>query len=236
VLTVWGLARLARSWGREGFRDGPDTLLGVMAVVPLVFFTAAVTRATYADPHWGVLSAVCLLVWVAKDLADLYQTRPRWTVGLFAGALAFNAAVLALVFVHTYKPFLPVVEAFDPTRQIVGWREAAAETEALLRRDGLANPEYVVSFYYDLSSQFALHLPSQPLPYSFSREARNLWADPARIRGDNTVVVCVPRDCPWVQERLQARFGWKSLRELGTVRPVVWGTPRMPVVVMRKAD
>jgi hypothetical protein len=100
----------------------------------------------------------------------------------------------------------------------------------------MPDPEYVVSFFYPLSSQFALHLPSQPLPYSFQREQRNLWVNRANIRGDNTFVVCKVRDCDWVKGRMRDRFGWERSTVLGTVRPEVWGTPREAVTILRKAE
>ncbi len=237
LLFGWGLWRMGMVWRREGLRDSPETLLAVMTIVPLAFFTIALVRSEYSDPHWAVLSAVCLLIWLGKDLREQADRGRAGRVGVLIGAaLVLNLGLLSLVAVHTYRPFLPLIEAYDPTRQIVGWREAGTETEALLTQSGMRDPEYVVSFFYPLSSQFALHLPSQPLPYSFQREQRNLWVNRADIRGDNTFVVCKVRDCDWVKARMRDRFGWETLTALGTVQPRVWGTPRELVTILRKAE
>jgi 4-amino-4-deoxy-L-arabinose transferase-like glycosyltransferase len=235
VLFGWGLWRMARRWRHGAPADSAETLLAVMTWLPLVFFTAAVARATYADPHWTVLSAVCLLVWAGRELAQLARRRRAFVTGLVAAALLVNAGLLGLVMAHAWRPFLPVVPAYDPTRQLVGWREAGAQAQALLERDGMPAPRYVASVFYPLAAHFSLHLPSQPLPYSFSREGRNIWDDPARMNGDNTIVVCEPASCAWMRQNMRERFGWKDLREVGTVRPVVWGTPRETTVILREA-
>jgi 4-amino-4-deoxy-L-arabinose transferase-like glycosyltransferase len=241
VLFVWGLWRMGRALARDGLADGAQTLLAVLTFLPLLFFAAAVARSEYADPHWGVLSAVCLLAWLGKDLAGLVAAgRGRRVAMLIGAALAVNVALLGLVAAHTWRPFLPIVPDYDPTRQVVGWREAGVETEALLARNGLPAPRYVLSYFYALGSQFALHLPSQPLPYSFSRERRNVWVNPAEVRGDNAFVVCEGDgqgdDCRWMRERMRERFGWPSLKALGTVQPVVWGTPRQKVTVLVRGE
>ena len=105
-----------------------------------------------------------------------------------------NDGLLLLMAVPTCCPFLPLIEAYDSKRQIVGYREAGAETEALSKRSGMPDPEYVVSFFCPHSPQFARHLSSRPLQYNFQREQRNSLLNRANIRGENTFVVCKVRD------------------------------------------
>jgi len=85
-----------------------------------------------------------------------------------------------------------------------------------------------------LAAQFSLHLPSQPLTYSFMREYRNIWTNPTNVTPSNTFAVCIPDECPQLRDELKRKFGWSNLREVGRVQPTVWGTPRELVVILRE--
>lgn len=233
VLVVWALWRMLRQVARRELADGPDSLLTVMTLVPVAFFTVALLRSIYSDPQVAVIAMISLHVWLGGEASRLWeQGRRRFVAWGLGSALAINAVMVVLVVAHAYRPFLPIDPLWDPTRQIVGWREAGAETEQLLRERGIPLPAYVASAFYPLSSQFELHLSSHPLPFSFRRPERNLWIPPGAMTPENTLLVCTGEECNWLAPNAANRLGW-SVKELGTVRPVVWGTPREEVRLFR---
>jgi len=233
VLVVWVLWRMLRQVARRELPDGPDTLLVMMSLVPVVFFTVTLLRSIYSDPQVAVIAMISMHVWLGGEASRLWERgRRRFIAWGLGSALAINAALLVLVIAHAVHPFLPIDPLWDPTRQIVGWREAGAETEQLLRERGIPQPAYVASAFYPLSSQFELHMSGHPLPFSFRREERDLWIPAGAMTPENTLLVCVEEECNWLPPLAARRFGW-TLKEVGSVRPVVWGTPRQEVRLFR---
>ncbi len=232
VLIIGGVRPLARRLRGLGRVDSPVTLLAAMAFVPVAFFALAMIRGSFPDPKWANVGFVSFFLLLGHEL-DLW-----WTVGehrrvarLLGSALAVNAALIALIAVHTWHPFLPLQEGRDPTRQVVGWRETARQVEALLAENHVAPPRYVISFTYPLASQFALHMQARPLTSSLNPPERSQWSDVRDMTPENTILVCQARECNWVHRLVEAEFHW-LLRPIGTVETRLWGVHRHDVTVM----
>jgi 4-amino-4-deoxy-L-arabinose transferase-like glycosyltransferase len=235
VMVGAGAAWLWIRFRREGPRDDPLALLLAMWLTPVVFFSLAMIPGSFPDPQYvneGFLSFFMLL---GREIEVRWpKQRPR-ILRIYLGSSAITAVLLALFAWHTYRPFLPLNPSTDPTRQIVGWRETGQQVTELLRSKGIPLPEYVLSYYYPLAAQFSLHLASRPYEYSVQREARNEWADKAKITPENSIVVCQEDDCNWMAQELVPELFGRQLVLVGQVETVVWGVPRHTVTVYRMA-
>ncbi len=232
LLVVAGTVWLVRRWRAEGLRDDPPGLLLALWLTPVVFFSLAMIPGSFPDPQYvneGFLSFFMLL---GRELEARWATRRRFVLRLYLGSAAITATLIGVFAWQTYAPFLPLSPGGDPTRQIVGWHETGEQVTELLREQGIPLPEFVLSFYYPLAAQFSLHLPSRPFTYSFQRELRNVWSDPARITPANSIVVCERDECAWMQDLVPKRFG-HPLRRVGVVETVLWGRLRRTVEVYR---
>jgi undecaprenyl-diphosphatase len=235
VLALGGVLPLVRRLRTAGRQDHPVTLLAVMGLVPIGFFSLAMIRGSFPDPKWANVGFISFFLVLGHDLDRWWGADRRARVWLaLAPALALNAGVLALLAFHAWRPFLPMPEGNDPTRQVVGWAETGRLVTALLARQNMPPPAYVISFTYPLASQFALHLPSRPYTFSLKRPQRNLWSDRRLMTPANTILVCQQRECNWVHRLMIRQFGW-TLETIGTVETTQWGAMRQSVTVMRAA-
>jgi len=219
-------------WRAEGLQDNAATMLLAMWITPVAFFSLAMIHGSFPDPQYVNEGFLTFFMLLGREIEARWETRRAAMLRFYGSSTAITAVLLALFAWHTYKPFLPLSPGGDPTRQIVGWQETGKQVSDLLSEKGIPQPEYVLSFYYPLASQFSLHLPSRPYTYSLQREQRNEWADKSKITPANSIVVCERDECGWLQVIIPQRFGHK-IREVGTVNTVLWGTLRRTIGVYR---
>jgi hypothetical protein len=232
LLVVAGTVWLVRRWRAEGLRDGAPAVLLCLWMTPVVFFSLAMIPGSFPDPQYvneGFLSFFMLL---GREFEERWKARRAFVLKLYLGSAAITAAVIGVFTWQTYSPFLPLSPGGDPTRQIVSWRETGQQVTELLREENVPLPEYVLSFYYPLAAQFSLHLSSRPRTYSFQRELRNVWTDPAKITPANSIVVCERDECAWMRDLVPKRFG-HELERIGVVETVLWSHLRHTVEVYR---
>lgn len=231
-LIAWGALALFPRVRREGRGDSPFTLVLIMSLTPLAFFTLILLRGSFSDPKWANVSLLGFYMLAGAAAAERWRAgRRRGLFHALGWAHALNVALIALIFAHIYRPFLPVPPDKDPTRQVVGWRRTAEQVEALLAEREVPLPDYVLSIFYPLASQFALHLSNQPLTHSLERPARNLWSPLEELNERNTLMVC-ERNCAVHVARVESRAGLR-LEIVGTVRTVWGGIERRRLSVYR---
>jgi 4-amino-4-deoxy-L-arabinose transferase-like glycosyltransferase len=234
VMVAAGFIWLWRRWRTEGLPDTGATLLLAQWITPVAFFSLAMIPGSFPDPQYVNVGFVSFFMLLGREIEQRWATQRRAMLRLYLGSGAITATLLVIVGIHTYRPFLSVSPGGDFTRQIVGWHEMGEQVSELLREKGIPEPEYVLSFYYPLATQFSLHLPSRPYTYSLQREARNEWADKSKITPANSIIVCEHEhdDCLWMHDLVHDRFG-RQTEVLGTVTSFLWGRPRHTVTVMR---
>jgi hypothetical protein len=232
VMVIAGTVWMLRRWRAEGLRDDASVVLLAMWITPVVFFSLAMIPGSFPDPQYvneGFLSFFMLL---GRELEARWAARRRFILKLYLGSAAITVVLAGVIAWHTYSPFLPISPGGDFTRQIVSWRQTGQQVTALLEKEKIPLPEYVLSFYYPLGSQFSLHLASRPRTYSFQRERRNLWDDLGQITPANSIVVCERDECAWLRDLVPKRFG-HELERVGAVETVLWGHLRHTVEVYR---
>lgn len=232
VVVGWGAPALWRRWRQDRLGHPDAAVLAVMGLAPLAFFVLVLLQGSFSDPKWANVGMLALFPLFGREAAARWRAgRRRGVLGVAGAAYGLNVALLGLVVAQALHPFLPLPR--DPTDQVVAWERTGRQVHALLREQGIPPPEYVVSMFYPLASQFALHLPGQPLTHSLERPRRNLWSPREALRRDNTVFVCRER-CSWLHSAAHEQLGVR-LEAVGRVRTRWLGVPRHTVRVFRMA-
>ena len=169
-------------------------LASVAATAFLFFCWSALSRP--AEPNWQAMAYVPAIALLAA-----YSGSLRWRRWLGA-ACALGAAMVAVVYLQSMSPFLPVHAYQDPTARGAGWNVLAARMHAAAPLDDHgkmagARVWFAGNRYQD-ASEIAFHLPGQPEVFSLNVASRpneyDIWpsfAERARP-GDDLVVALIP--------------------------------------------
>lgn len=257
-----GLTRL-----RDRLRSGrhPESVILVLSLYPLFFFTIMSFKGSIADPHWTNLFYLGLAVLLGQVCALNWQ---RFRLYLVAGALVVNAGLITAAVANTYSPLYEweahelsspnllqeegvpqevvqklrdhrqrvysfaafeaylqqyltpeEIELYGDTlrkvshdtfsnrfNQFLLWPETVAEMRRQLESKDLADPQYIISREYQLSSALSFYFPEHPWPHSLEKPERNLWSPPEQVRQSSFLFVCDLNDCDHAQRKFQERF------------------------------
>jgi hypothetical protein len=169
-------------------------LASVAATTFLFFCWSALSRP--AEPNWQAMAYVPAIALLAS-----YSGSVRWQRWLGA-ACALGAAIVAVVYLQSMSPFLPLAPGRDPAARGSGWDVLAAKMNAIAPIDentGAAGARtWFAGNRYQDASEIAFHLPGHPDVFSLNIASRpneyDLWpsfADRARP-GDDLVVALSP--------------------------------------------
>lgn len=199
---LFGLVALAVSAAlRDGWRArhaAPVALearrfaLGVVAVVPLVFFGVSAWRRS-PEPNWPMLV-------YPPALALLAASRAPWAVGpWWRRAVGLALGLLGVLGLQGWRPVLPVAPPRDPVARAHGWDALARAVDAARRDPFLdgAPSRWVAGNRYQEAAQLAFHLPDHPAVLSLNLLSRtnqyDLWPAPAeRVRPGDALVAVFP--------------------------------------------
>jgi hypothetical protein len=136
---VAGVLSLGRF--RDRFRSGrnPESVVLVLSLYPLFFFTMMSLRGSIADPHWTNLFYLGIAVLLGQVLSVFWKA---WRARLLAAGLIVNAALIGAAVANTYDP-LYEWEPFEVKSLNVLREQGLPETTIALLED---NRERVYSF------------------------------------------------------------------------------------------
>lgn len=149
VLALIGFARVLREAVRERDERAILIMSGLLPML-LYFFAHAVharVQANWLAPLYPAL-ALCAAYQLASSSSAHKQ---RW----FVGATSVGAILTGLVYVHALRPFVVLPGARDPTSQMRGWSEVAAEVERQRRAHGAG---WIATAGYGTTGQLAFEL------------------------------------------------------------------------------
>jgi hypothetical protein len=213
-----------------------ERFLVTQAVLPLgVFLAVAVTRPVL--PHWTLVGFLPLFPMLGRTWESLRAADParfRWRAAALAALPVFAAAV-GLFHARTgfFQQGRPgglglVAASSDPTADLVGWDDVAAE----LRRRGLLDRPgtflFTSSWYHSGQLAFAVRGSRTPVLCYHAWDARSFafWSDPAEWVGRDGVLVVLnghpgEPDCfrPWFR-RIEPLGGFEVRRRGAPVRRV----------------
>ncbi len=112
---------------RSEFKVGtqPQSILLVLAICPLLFFSLMSFRGSIADPHWANVFYLSVMMFVGKKLAEAWETKQRTRIrGLLIAGVALNAICTVLVFMHINSP-------------LIEWPQYRLKYDSSLSRNGM---------------------------------------------------------------------------------------------------
>jgi hypothetical protein len=125
----------------------------------------------------------------------------RWRHWLGA-ACALGATMVAVVYLQSMSPFLPIEADHDPTARGAGWNVLAERMHAVAPLDdhdeSAGTRVWFAGNRYQDASEIAFHLPGQPNVFSLNIASRpneyDLWPSVAELArlGDDLVVALIP--------------------------------------------
>ncbi len=223
ILGLIGLARLMQEASRS--RD-ERALLVLSGLAPLVLYFLVHALHARVQANW------LAPLYPALALAAGYQLtlsasahKKRW----FVAAVATGAVMTGLVYLHALRPFLVLEGPRDPTSQMRGWPQLAAEVERLRQQNGAA---WIGTGNYATTGQLAFAFRQGAPVMQVNDRLRYVHlpqVDPALAAKPGLVVEIDDRP---TEAMLRSRF--RSVRPAGevarTYRGVVLGTYALFVV------
>ena len=203
VLAVLGLRRVARS-AAEG--DLPGALL-VCGIVPFLAYLLVHSLHDRVQPNWMAplypSFAVCAAI--ALGAFDT-TTKPGQTFGrLGRWAMGIGLLLSGLIYWHTLHPLVQLTGRKDPTSQMRGWREFAAEVERLRAATGAC---WIATSNYATTGQLAFELKDRTPVVQLNERIRylHLPAPDAVLLKCPAIYVELERraDRTWLGERFQS--------------------------------
>ena len=176
------------------FYQSTRLFFSIHTLIPIIFFSIASLQGKTADPNWINTSYISLYIMLSKYFDYLWKQGKK-ILPLFStiGAFAFNIFIIVLIFFHWEKQIFSG-RIKDRLNESYGWQKTAQAIEKIYQKHGLELPQYIISEHYQLGTALSLYLPSHPLPFSLSKEQRNLWVKIPEITQGNTLLIFEPKN------------------------------------------
>ena len=104
---IWAvIGTLSIWWLRDRLTDGKqaESVITVLSVFPLLFFTLMSFKGSISDPHWANLAYIGIAILLGNEL--LFQVKRRTIYILITSGLLINATLIGAVLIHTINPFI----------------------------------------------------------------------------------------------------------------------------------
>ena len=80
----------------------PESVITVISIFPLLFFTVMSLKGTISDPHWANLAYLGIAIMLGKELLWRFQKETLYV--LLASGLLINVALTGTVVTHALNP------------------------------------------------------------------------------------------------------------------------------------
>ena len=225
VLAALGLVRVVRS--AVSAKDQSSALIAA-GVVPYLAYLLLHCLHDRVQPNWTAPLYPSLAVCAALALGHM-ETRP-WLGGVFGTlgtcAVAVGFLMSGLLYAHALHPLVQLSGSRDPSSQMRGWREFAAEVERQRVASGAC---WVATSSYATTGQLAFALKDKAPVVQLNERIRYLHLpaiDEAVLACPALYVELERRSSP---DLLDERFA--SVTPLGRIVRIQRGTPIAPYAV-----
>ena len=102
---LWALmGGLGIWWLRDRLVEArsPESVITVISIFPLLFFTVMSLKGTISDPHWANLAYLGIAIMLGKELLWRFQKKTLYV--LLASGLLINVALTGTVVTHALNP------------------------------------------------------------------------------------------------------------------------------------
>jgi len=226
VLSGWGLWIVLRCAIRS--RRPPELILAAM-IMPFVLYcfvhaVHARVQANWPAPLYPML-AVCAAIALCSVAGKEVRRRLEW------GALVVGFALSGLIYAHAVHPIVYGPGIADPTSQMRGWAELAAEVERLRRVHGAG---WIATSSYATTGQLAFQLKSGPPVVQLNERIRYAHLPPVEDRIVHAPAIYIELERNLVMSMLKQRFA--SITDLGILTRRYQDNALDRYVIYRVAD
>jgi 4-amino-4-deoxy-L-arabinose transferase-like glycosyltransferase len=205
VLSVWGAWIVLRCAIRS--RNAPELILAGM-ILPFVLYcfvhaVHARVQANWPAPLYPML-ALCAAIALCGVAVKRVRQQLEWS------ALAVGFVLSGLIYAHALHPIVYGPGIGDPTSQMRGWAELAAEVDELR---GVHGAGWIATSSYATTGQLAFQLKSGPPVIQLNERIRYAHLPPVDDRIIHTPAIYVELERNRVMSMLQDRFA--SITPLG---------------------
>ena len=157
---IWAVLGFVSIWWlRDKLADGKkaESVITVLSIFPLIFFTLMSLKGAISDPHWANLAYIGIAILLGNEL--LYQVKRKTIFILITTGLLINAALIGTVFMHTISP-------------LIDWMPHKLKNFEYLKQQGLPDKTISKLKYiderYNSSKDYISHLKDLLSPEEFN--------------------------------------------------------------------
>ena len=205
VLSAWGLWMALRCAIRS--RNPPELILAAM-IMPFVLYCFVHAVHARVQPNWPAplypMLALCAAITLCSVAGQRLRQRLEW------GALAVGFVLSGLIYAHALRPIAYGPGIADPTSQMRGWAQLAAEVEELQRVHGAG---WIATSSYATTGQLAFQLKSGPPVVQLNERVRYAHLPPVDDRIIHAPAIYIELERNLIMGTLKERFA--SITHLG---------------------
>jgi 4-amino-4-deoxy-L-arabinose transferase-like glycosyltransferase len=226
VLSAWGVWIVLRCAIRS--RNPQELILAVM-ISPFMLYCFVHAVHARVQPNWPAplypMLALCAAITLCSIARKQVRQRLEW------GAIAVGFVLSGLIYAHTLHPIVYGPGIRDPTSQMRGWAELAAEVEELQRVHGAA---WIATSSYATTGQLAFRLKFGPPVVQLNERIRYAHLPPVDDRIIHNPAIYIELERNLVMDLLKDRFA--SITHLGILTRRYQDNALDRYVIYRVAD
>lgn len=226
VLAVVGLVAAVRAAIAGA---SPTSAMLVAGIIPLFCYFLVHALRDRVQPNWLAPLYPALAICAALALARAPGRPTADRLGRWALLVGF--ALSAVLYLHTLRPLLLQPYSKDPTAQMRGWPELAAEIDRLRVANGA---QWIATSSYATTGQLAFAFKAGPPVLQLNDRLRYVHLPPPDGSLLKTPAIYVELERREMPALLRARFG--SVTALGVIQRRHRGTALANYAVYRIAD
>lgn len=105
IWSIWGLYTMWKEKPLFAQGQRPESVIIVLSLVPLAFFTTMSIRGSIADPHWANVAYLGIFMLAAQKLTQYWKTDQQGFVKrMVIGGIVLNAGLSSIVFLMIQFP------------------------------------------------------------------------------------------------------------------------------------
>ena len=229
ILASWGLWLTYRAVVVD--RTQSHAMLAAI-ISPMLFYLLVHAQHARVQPNWPLPLYPALAICAAIALSA--ASDPNRIQRLGRAALIIGFLPSGLLYLHALRPIAQSAKIVDPTMQIRGWPQFAADVERLRLVNGA---QWIATSSYQITGQLAFQFKSGPQIVQLNERLRYVHlpaVDDAVLRSPAIYVDRERWGPTWTSTLLRKRFG--SVKALGNLTRTYHGTTMATYAVYLVAD
>jgi 4-amino-4-deoxy-L-arabinose transferase-like glycosyltransferase len=217
LIAVLGIAGLVRAVSMAVRERSPAHILLVSGLLPLLAYFLVHALHSRVQPNWLAplypTFAICAAMALAPDAG-------AWLRRIAAWAVPVGFVCSALLYAHAFSPLHIAAYSKDPSAQMRGWPELAAEVEAMRRARGAC---WIATSSYATTGQLAYHLRGRAPVVQLDESLRYVHLPPLPAETRTCPALYVELERRQERDLLDAQFA--SVTDLGAMDRKNAGVP-----------